>query len=280
MTDGVLIIDKPREMTSHDVVDAVRKRFPGKVGHLGTLDPAATGVLPLILGKATRLSQFFPTSPKEYTGVIQLGSTTTTGDAEGEIEGEVLSVDVGRESLLEAMKALTGRMEQIPPAYSAKKIAGVPAYRLARRGVSPQLRPIEVEIKEFVLTSFETSQVSFRVVCYGGTYIRSLARDLGESLGTGGHLSSLRRTHSGPFDISQCQTLEYASAEDIIPLEQLIDHLERIEVDEVAVSRIRHGSRIECHEDVSTIRIFNKKSRLIAVATVEKGWAHPKVVLL
>ena len=251
------------------------------VGHLGTLDPGATGVLPLTLGKATRLARFIPTAPKEYTGEIHLGWATTTGDVEGEPLGEPRSLDgVSPETLSEAMEAQKGTVEQIPPAYSAKKISGVAAYRLARKGVDVQLDPVTVEIENFDLVALDPPVVSFRVVCSGGTYIRSLARDLGERLGTGAHLLSLRRTRSGPFEIQQAVSLDAASAEDLIPPEGLMGHLTRIEVDETLQNRVRHGRAIECSEEGSPVCIFNKKGRLIAIATVERGWAHPKVVLL
>ena len=171
-------------MTSHDVVSRIRKRLDTRrVGHLGTLDPAATGVLPLTLGKATRLARFILSSPKEYTGEIRLGWSTTTCDLEGERLGESTSVNVRRETLAEAMSSLTGTIRQVPPAYSAKRIDGVKAYKLARRGIPVDLEPVTVEIQSFDLVSFEAPLIDFRVVCSSGTYIRSLARDLGESLG-------------------------------------------------------------------------------------------------
>ena len=280
--NGILIVDKPTGMTSHDVVQRIRRRLDTRhVGHLGTLDPGATGVLPLTLGKATRLARFIPTAPKEYTGEIHLGWATTTGDVEGEPLGEPRSLDgVSPETLSEAMEAQKGTVEQIPPAYSAKKISGVAAYRLARKGVDVQLDPVTVEIENFALVALDPPVVSFRVVCSGGTYVRSLARDLGERLGTGAHLLSLRRTRSGPFEIHEAVSLDEASAEDLIPPEDLMGHLTRIEVDETLQNRLRHGRAIECSEEGSPVRIFNKKGRLIAIATVERGWAHPKVVLL
>ena len=278
--NGVLVIDKPGGVTSHDVVSRIRKRLDTRrVGHLGTLDPAATGVLPLTLGKATRLARFIPSSPKEYTGEIRLGWSTTTCDLEGELLGESTPVNVRRETLAEAMSSLTGTIRQVPPAYSAKRIDGVKAYKLARRGIPVDLEPVTVEIQSFDLVSFEAPLIDFRVVCSSGTYIRSLARDLGESLGTGGHLFSLRRTRAGEFGLEQAISLEDASWDKVIPPERLMDTLARIEIEPELENQLRHGRAVPTEEETSPLRIFNKKGQLMAIAAVERGWAHPRVVL-
>ena len=282
---GVLVVDKPAGVTSHDVVSRIRKRFnTRKVGHLGTLDPMATGVLPVTIGKATRLARFIPNAPKEYTGRIRLGRATTTGDAEGEPLAEERSVTIDRRELVEAMASFLGTIEQIPPAYSAKKIAGVRAHRLARRGIEFHMQPVTVTIERLELVAFDSPELDFRVVCSGGTYIRSLARDLGEMLETGGHLLSLHRTRSGPFILDEAVGTENATRANVIPPEQLLGHLARIEVTETGEEFIRHGRPVECSvpdaPDGSDVCIFNKRSKIIAVATRIGGWANPKVVLL
>jgi len=286
MIPGVLILDKPAGVTSHDIVDRVRKVVgTRRVGHLGTLDPMATGVLPLVVGTATRLSQFFSTSPKEYLGTVRLGWETTTDDAEGDpIEAE-RRIDVGRTEIIEAMSALEGRILQTPPAFSAKKIRGVAAYRLARRGMPPDLRPVEVEIFEFKLTGFSFPTVEFTVRCSTGTYVRSLARDMGKKLGTGAHLSSLRRTRSGVFRIEDAVSPDEVSGANIIPPEQLLADSPSIFVDDAAEEKVRHGSPVTCPadsmgDDREPLCIFNKKGELIAIGVAEKGWARPKVVLI
>ena len=268
-------------MTSHDVVSRIRKRLnTRRVGHLGTLDPGATGVLPLTLGKATRLARFIASSPKEYTGEIRLGWATTTCDVEGDPLEEPKPVAVSREALLEAMASLTGTIRQVPPAYSAKKIDGVRAYKLARKGRQVDLEPVSVEIQAFDLETFEAGLLAFRVVCSTGTYIRSMARDLGERLETGGHLFSLRRTRAGAFDIGQAIGPDAASWNDVIPPEQLMADLARIDVGPELEILIRNGRAIPCDQERSPLRIFNKKGQLIAIAALDRGWAHPQVVLL
>lgn len=281
LLNGVLVVDKPAGMTSHDVVSRVRRLLGLRaVGHLGTLDPAATGVLPLVLGKATRLARFIPSAPKEYSGDIRLGWATTTCDQEGEPLGEARIVDVDIESVLEAMANFTGRIQQIPPAFSAKKISGTRAHRLARRGIPVELKPIDVEIQAFELERFDPPVVRFRVVCSEGTYVRSLARDLGERLGTQGHLASLRRTRSGNFQIRHAVPLDAVSPEHVLAPEQLLAHLPRLQIALALEDDIRHGRPVPCEAPGSPVCIFNKTGQLLAVASVERGWAHPRVVLI
>jgi tRNA pseudouridine55 synthase len=280
--DGVLIIDKPSGMTSHDVVQRVRKLFrTSKVGHLGTLDPMATGVLPLCIGRATRIGQFFATSPKEYTGEIRFGFATTTYDREGEPLTPERPLESTGEEVAAAMQVLTGEFEQTPPAYSAKKIGGEASHRLARRGVQVDNSPVRVRVDVFELRDFRPPFAQFRAVCSGGTYIRSLAHDLGLRLGCGAHLQALRRERSGEFHIEQAVELSAASARNVIPLERLLTTLPLILAeDEVEEDRIRHGNPLRTAVAATGFaRIFNKKGEFLAVATIESGWAHPRVVL-
>ena len=278
--DGVLILDKPAGVTSHDVVSAIRRILgTRKVGHLGTLDPAATGVLPVVVGKATRLARYLPASPKEYTGEIQLGWETTTDDDEGTPLGKQ-EVAVTRARVEEAMRSLTGRIRQTPPAYSAKKVDGVRAYKLAREGRPVGLRPVTVEIDRFEIVAFNPPRIAFRVVCSTGTYVRSLARDLGRILDTGGHLISLRRTRAGIFGIEGAVRPDQVSPADLIPPGRLLAGTRSMEVDDDGERLVRHGSRLPFPADASPLCIFNKKGELIAIARAENGWAHPEVVLI
>lgn len=281
MIDGVLILDKPAGVTSHDVVDSVRKVLgTKKVGHLGTLDPAATGVLPLVVGKTTRLARYLPSEPKEYRGAIRLGWETTTGDAEGTALAEPTVVEVARDRVVEAMASLEGRLLQVPPAYSAKKSRGVPSYKLARRGIVRDLEPVEIEVERFELLSFDTPEITFRIVCSAGTYVRSVARDLGRNLGTGGHLASLRRTRSGVFRIEDARPPDRISEADLISPGTLMERAPSLVVDQEDERRVGHGQQLAYPSEAPTLCIFNKKGDLIAIARAEKGWARPKVVLI
>src|SRR4030095_3782796 len=189
---GLLIIDKPAGVTPHDVVQRVRKLLKtSRVGHLGTLDPMATGVLPLCIGKATRIGRFFSASPKEYVGEIRFGFATTTYDREGEPVTAEQPLRHTQEEIAAAMRVLTGAYEQKPPLISAKKMGGIPSYKRARRGLSLELDPVPVHVMTFDITAFAPPRLCFRVLCSPGTYVRSLAHDLGLGLGCGAHLASL-----------------------------------------------------------------------------------------
>ena len=215
--NGVLIIDKPAGLTSHDVVNRVRRILGQRsVGHLGTLDPMATGVLPLVTGSFTRLAQFYVSSEKTYEGVIRFGFSTDTYDAEGEPTSEPKSVNLSREVLEPHAARFRGVIEQMPPPFSAKKIHGVPAYKLARKHKEVVLEPVQVEIKEFEILTLVGSRASFRARVASGTYMRSVAHDLGQLLGCGAHLSSLRRTSVAEFTLADAHTLEEL-AENCLP---------------------------------------------------------------
>lgn len=207
--DGVLIINKPARMTSHDVVARVRRILNERsAGHLGTLDPSATGVLPLVVGRFTRLAAFYTEADKRYEGVIRFGVATDTYDADGEPMGSPQKVNFSFEQLQEAAASFVGRIEQVPPPFSAKKIAGVPAYKLARRNQEVKLEPRQVEVKELEILSFDGESAAFRAWVSSGTYLRSLAHDLGQVLGCGAHLGKLTRTAVREFRLDAAHSLE------------------------------------------------------------------------
>jgi tRNA pseudouridine55 synthase len=212
--NGIIIVDKPAGWTSHDVVARMRRILGQRsIGHLGTLDPLATGVLPLVVGNLTRLAQFYTASEKTYEGVIRFGFATNTYDADGDPLGEVRPVTLNPDTLnLQQLQQLTtrflGLIEQLPPPFSAKKINGVPAYKLARRQQEVVLKPVQVEIKEFVILSVAADRAHFRARVASGTYMRSVAHEMGQLLGCGAHLESLRRTAVAEFDLTQAHTLE------------------------------------------------------------------------
>lgn len=211
--DGVLIINKAAGMTSHDVVARVRRILNERsVGHLGTLDPSATGVLPLVVGRFTRLAQFYNDADKRYEGVIRFGFATDTYDAEGEPLGPAQPVSLTVEQVRQAAARFTGKLEQVPPLFSAKKIAGVPAYKLARKKQDVELRPKPVEITEFNIVDWDGRQARFTAWVSSGTYIRSLAHNLGQALGTGAHLAELTRTAVREFRLDEAHSLEQLEA--------------------------------------------------------------------
>jgi len=278
--NGVLVIDKAGGMTSHDVVQYFRRAFnTSKVGHLGTLDPMATGVLPLCIGKATRVGQFFATSPKEYVGEIRFGFATTTYDREGTPTGPEKPFTNSREEVLAAMIELTGSLMQTPPAYSAKKIGGVRSHDSARRGEVVENAPVRVEVSAFELTEFAPPCIQFRVVCGGGTYVRSLAHDLGKRLECGAHLTSLRRLRSGDFGVDAAVRMEDANASSITRLDQLFLSWPSLIVTGLEERRVRQGNPVPAMEMTGLARILNNQGEFLAVAAVESGWARPRVVL-
>src|SRR5882762_10067114 len=207
--NGVIIVDKPAGWTSHDVVNRMRRILGQRsVGHLGTLDPLATGVLPLVTGGLTRLAQFYTTSEKTYEGTIRFGVATNTYDADGDPVGDVRPVTPRLEDLQKLAAGFLGLIEQVPPPFSAKKIHGVPAYKLARKHEEVVLKAVQVEIKEFVILSVDGDRATFRARVASGTYMRSVAHEMGQLLGSGAHLESLRRTAVAEFEIAQAHTLE------------------------------------------------------------------------
>ncbi|MFH1846249.1 MAG: tRNA pseudouridine(55) synthase TruB [Candidatus Omnitrophota bacterium] len=204
---GILIVDKEKGMTSHDIVDRVRRRFRiKKLGHAGTLDPNATGVLVLLFGKATKLSNSFLEEEKEYEAVLKLGERTDSGDCDGVIV-ETYDVNVTEQDISKAVKHFIGQIEQIPPMVSAKKVKGKRLYKLARKGITVERSPRLITIREFEIKKIDMPFVNFRVVCSKGTYIRQIAEDIGIKLECGAHLTELRRVRSGGFSIGQAVSL-------------------------------------------------------------------------
>ncbi len=290
--NGVLVVDKAAGWTSHDVVARTR-RIVGErsIGHLGTLDPMATGVLPLVLGRMTRLCQFYNSSEKIYEGSIRLGFATDTYDADGEPTGAAQEVHVSLEEIQQAVSGLTGHIQQIPPPFSAKKIQGVPAYKLARRKQEVELKPVEVEVKEFAISRLEADLADFRCHVSSGTYVRSLAHDLGHRLGCGAHLASLRRTASAEFTIEHSHTLEQiAEAVAQSRLEEILVHPRRVLPDipcvtatDADVAKIRNGRTVNLPEMSRSrwVKVFAGQTDLICLASRVAGTLfHPKVVLI
>jgi tRNA pseudouridine55 synthase len=290
--EGLLLLDKRVGPTSHDLVDRVRRLTGvGRVGHAGTLDPTASGLLVLLLGRATRLARFLPLAPKRYEGRIRLGIRTTTDDAAGVATSRYEGPLPDPAAVLEAASRLRGPILQIPPAVSAKSVGGVRAYELARRGrpVTPKAVPVEIFRFELEPTE-EPSEWAFRAEVSPGTYLRALARDLGEMLGCGGILSALRRTAMGPFDVSRAipwpegdspppEALERA----VIPLEDIPLDCPRVELPDAAAER-RFLSGQPCEARGLEARpgpaaIFGPSGKLLGMGELEGGRVRPRVVL-
>lgn len=289
--NGVLIIDKPAGLTSHDVVNRVRRILhQPSVGHLGTLDPLATGVLPLVVGNLTRLAQFYGASEKTYEGVIRFGFATDTYDSDGEARGAAQTVNVSLEEIRELAEGFRGTIEQMPPPFSAKKIKGVPAYKLARKHQDVPLSPVQVEIKEFEIVAAGGDQASFRARVASGTYMRSVAHDMGQRMGCGAHLQSLRRTVLGEFNLGDAHTLEALDAaaqagqseEMFIHPRKLLPQFPCVTANDDTAAFIRSGRAVNLPElsQAKLVKVFVGQRELIAIATRIAGTLfHPKIVL-
>ena len=292
--DGVIIVDKAREWTSHDVVNKMR-RLAGtrKIGHLGTLDPGATGVLPLVIGRATRLAQFFTRNDKTYEGVIHFGYSTDSYDMDGEAISPETPVTLERGALEALFDRFRGPLLQTPPPVSAKKIAGRPAYELARKGQPVELKPVSVEVYDLQIVAIEGCEVAIRMHCSAGTYVRSIAHDAGVALGCGAFLQSLRRTASGDFKIEQARTLEELAvlaqeqrlAEVLIPAAQLLPGFPAELVDSITVGQIRNGrdfrvSPFQTREGSRYVKAVTPQGELVAIGEVRLPHVyHPVLVL-
>jgi tRNA pseudouridine55 synthase len=290
--NGVMVVDKPAGWTSHDVVAKTRRMVGERsIGHLGTLDPMATGVLPLVLGRMTRLCQFYSGSGKTYEGTIRFGFATDTYDADGDPTAPAQEVNVTLEEIRNAISSFTGPIQQTPPPFSAKKVQGVPAYKLARRKQEVELKPVEVEVHEFTISSFELGVATFGCRVSSGTYVRSLAHELGQKLGCGAHLSSLRRTALAEFTIEQSHTLEQiAEAAAQSRIEGLLIHPRRVlpeipcvTATDADVAKIRNGRTVNLPEMSRSrwVKVFAGQADLVCLASRVAGTLfHPKVVLL
>jgi tRNA pseudouridine55 synthase len=309
--DGALVINKPQGKTSHDVVDAVR-HLAGfrQIGHLGTLDPLATGVLVLLLGKATRLVRFYAGRRKRYDAAFRFGYATNTYDSEGAAAGSDTSPVLDREVIERLAAESVGRFEQMPPIFSAKKVHGRPAYQLARKNQAVELKPASVEIFEYRVSGVAGAEARFSIECSSGTYIRSLAHDMGRKLGCGAHLSEICRTAVGEFSLDQAIELgELAEAARdgkfqncLIPLENLLPDYPKTNVLPVLEKKVRHGGkfnvmvsqvqpgRAELPPGATTqlesaeihaprLRVFSQANKLIAIAEAVVPRTYQPVVV-
>jgi len=292
--DGVIVVDKPEGWTSHDVVNKMRGiAGTRRVGHLGTLDPIATGVLPLMIGQATRLAQFWDRAEKGYEAVVRFGFATSTYDRAGEPCGPDTEPNITVEQIEACLGPMRGEIEQTPPPVSAKKVNGVPAYKLARRNIAVELAPVRVSIYELTLTSLEGRRAGLRVRCSAGTYIRSIAHRLGLLLGCGAHIEGLVRTQSGPFGLARALTLERLQKlkdagrleEALVPASDLLPEFPAVFVDDAAVAHIRQGrdfnvSPFRVNVGAPHVKAIGPDGRLVAIGRITMpNVYHPAVVL-
>ena len=288
--NGLLVLDKPAGMTSHDVVAIVRRVTGEKsIGHLGTLDPMATGVLPLLLGKYTRLAQFFGQAEKSYTGTIRFGFATDTFDAEGTAVAEAVALGKTLAELRELAGHFYGAMDQMPPVFSAKKIGGVPAHKLARAGKEVPVKAARITIHNFELLGLEGEVASFAMSVSAGGYVRSVAHELGEMAGCGAHLASLRRTQAGAFGLAQAVGLAELKA--MLPAEvearlphprTLLPEMPSVIVDEQTAGRIRNGMQVNVPEfsAAAMVKVFSGPRELLCVAKRVAGTLVQPVVVM
>jgi tRNA pseudouridine55 synthase len=294
--NGLLVVDKPGGMTSHDVVSKLRRITGEKsIGHLGTLDPMATGVLPLLMGKYTRLAQYFSSAEKSYTGVIRFGFSTDTYDAEGVAAGPDLWPEFAAFLTLEQVRAAAARFlgtsEQMPPAYSAKKIAGTPAYKLAREGKAVELKTATISVASIAVIAINDSEAEFEMSISAGGYVRSVAHELGQALGCGAHLSRLRRTRAGAFSLEEAHTLaelepltgnmEALEARCLHPRSLLLE-MPSVTGDAMALSRLRNGAQANLPEfsRAPMVKVFAGQRDLVGVAKRVAGTLFQPVVVM
>ncbi len=292
--DGIIVVDKPREWTSHDVVNRIRRLTnTRKVGHLGTLDPGATGVLPLVIGRATRLAQFYTKNDKIYEGVIYFGYATDTYDADGERIGPEVGVNLDPAELEAVLDRFRGEFAQMPPPVSAKKIAGKPAYELVRKHQLVELQPVRITVRSLEVLGLDGHQAKIRLHCTAGTYVRSIAHDAGQALGCGAHLRDLRRIASGEFRIEQARTLEELGAlaeqgrltEALIPAAQLLPEFPAHVVDLVTAAHIRQGrdfrvSPFHVRAGARFVKAITGDGQLLAIGEVRlPNVYHPVLVV-
>jgi tRNA pseudouridine55 synthase len=290
VVSGVLVVDKPTGMTSHDVVQVVR-RGTGirRAGHTGTLDPRASGVLVILLGPAVRLSEFVSASDKRYQATIRVGSSTDTYDSEGTITNHTSDIDVSEEQFNEILQQFTGEIEQVPPPYSAVKVKGRKAYELARRGEEVELKPRIINVYSLEVLEWDPPESVIDVYCSSGTYVRSLANDIGKALGTGAYLVGLRRTKSGRFTLRDAVPLrilrEAFEAGDwyknLIPAAEALADWPMVELDADQMEFVRHGHRIPAESgQTGWARGVSEQGDLVALMEVDEDtleWQPRKV---
>ncbi|MFZ4506949.1 MAG: tRNA pseudouridine(55) synthase TruB [Fimbriimonas sp.] len=279
---GVLLINKPKGLTSHDIVNTMRRRFSTRrVGHAGTLDPMATGLLVVAIGPATRFLQYLPLEPKEYVATIQFGRTTDSYDAEGVTVAEAEVPEDLERRIHAAIPGFMGLIQQTPPMFSAVKVRGKPLYSYARKGQELVRESRTVHISTYEILSVEGTQATARIVCSGGTYIRSLAYDLGEVLGCGAHLCALQRTKVGRFSHTQAKELDEVGPADLVSLNETLPPMPLIQLNEMQTRRVREGQPVGLAEPPPAllVALLEPSGAVFSVARVQGNLLMPECVI-
>jgi tRNA pseudouridine55 synthase len=283
--NGILIVDKPKDLTSADIVRIVKRRYRCKTGHLGTLDPFATGLLPICVGEGTKIAQFLNDADKEYVGTVQLGSQTDTGDPTGTVIRQADVPSISDEQLAAVARLFVGEQMQTPPMYSAVKQQGTPLYKLARQGVEVERQARPVKITEFELHAQGSGVIGIRVACSKGTYVRVLAEDIATRLGTVGHLQSLRRVRFGRFTESQALTLSEIEAGGVTPIDlrDALGHLDELVLDANAARQARHGfqpllTSLGLRPRAAAVKLVSPEGELAAIIAADRAsWRFLRV---
>jgi tRNA pseudouridine55 synthase len=279
---GVFLVDKPLGCTSHDVVNDIRRRFHTKrVGHAGTLDPLATGLLVVAVGPATRFLQYLPLEPKEYVAEITFGEATTTYDKEGEIVAQSAVPSDLLDAVNRVLPSFLGLIQQIPPMFSAVKVGGKALYKYARAGDEVTRESRNVHIGAFEIEQIDERRMKARIVCSGGTYIRTLAHDLGQAVGCGAHLSGLLRSRVGRFDLEQALPLDRLSREGLMPLEEALKPMPMLELTPPQVANVREGRQIGVPDilDAQLVALVEQGHGVFSVARVHGNLLQPECVI-
>jgi tRNA pseudouridine55 synthase len=276
-----VLVDKPAGLTSHDVVHRVRRAIGSRsVGHTGTLDPFATGLLVLLVGRATRLARFVEAQPKTYLAVARLGQRTDTDDRTGAPVGELYDGPaLGRSEVQAALSSFAGEQVQRPPVYSAKHVGGRRSYQLARRGRVVEPPPVTITVHAIELIECQWPEAVFRATVSPGTYLRALARDLGDRLGVGAHLTSLRREAIGSLRVEDAVGLDAVSPASVLPVRAVLGHLPVHQLDEAARLAVSHGRPVPADAGAAGDVALVRGDEFVAIARVEEGWLRPSVVL-
>ncbi|MDM7273823.1 tRNA pseudouridine(55) synthase TruB [Sulfurihydrogenibium azorense] len=280
--DGILLVNKPKYMTSNDLVVKVKKHLSEKVGHTGILDYAASGLMVLTVGKATRFTQFFQGLDKQYIAEGKLGEITDTYDSQGKVI-QSNPVNINQDQLIQVINSFIGEYDQLPPPYSAKKIQGRRAYQLAKKGITPELKPVRVKIYDIEILEINLPYFKIKVDCSSGTYIRSLIKDIGDKLSTGAYMSDLTRTKIGEFkleDALELQDILDKKEVKLIPIKEALYFFQELELPSTLERAFKYGQKVKLDSELKGLfKVINPQGQLLGLGKMEDGILKPEIVL-